>query len=151
MDRWGIKERLGHTDGWWVGKWEEGWEGGREGRWVCRNHLSHTWVHAKSLQFSPTLFNPKGCSPPGSSVRGDSLSTNAGVSCRALLHGILLTQGLNLHLLSLSALAGGFFHTTCASIHPPAGQWASCPWLRKVLSGGSMTTTDYPSWRWTPL
>ena len=39
------------------------------------------------------------CSPPGCSVRGDSLDKNTRVGCRALLQGIFLTQGLNLHLL----------------------------------------------------
>ena len=33
------------------------------------------------------------CSPPGSSVHGDSLSKNTGVGCRALLQGIF--QGSN--------------------------------------------------------
>ena len=45
--------------------------------------------------------NPVDCSPPGSSVHGDSLGKNTGVGCHALLQGIFLTQGLNLPLLSL--------------------------------------------------
>ena len=75
MDRWGIKVRMGeqgYMDGWWVGKWEEGREGGREGRWVCRKCLSHTCVHAKSLQMCLTLLDPEDCSLPGSSVWGFS-------------------------------------------------------------------------------
>ena len=35
------------------------------------------------------------CSPPGSSVHGDSPDKNAGVGCHALLQGIFPTQGLN--------------------------------------------------------
>ena len=35
------------------------------------------------------------CSPPGSSVHGDSPGKNTGVDCYALLQGILPTQGLN--------------------------------------------------------
>ena len=35
------------------------------------------------------------CSPPGSSVHGNSLDKNAGVGCHALLQGIFSTQGLN--------------------------------------------------------
>ena len=35
------------------------------------------------------------CSPPGSSVHGDSPGKNAAVGCHALLQGIFLTQGLN--------------------------------------------------------
>ena len=39
------------------------------------------------------------CSPPDSSVHGDSPDKNSGVSCQALLQGIFLTQGSNPHLL----------------------------------------------------
>ena len=42
-------------------------------------------VHAKSLQLCPTLCNPKGYSPPGSSVCGDSPRKNTGVGCHFLL------------------------------------------------------------------
>ena len=35
------------------------------------------------------------CSPPGSSVHGDSPGKNSGVSCHALLQGIFPTQGSN--------------------------------------------------------
>ena len=37
---------------------------------------------------------------------------NTGVCCHALLQGIFPAQGLNLHLLCLPALAGGFFITS---------------------------------------
>ena len=36
-----------------------------------------------------------GCSPPGSSVHGDSPGKNAGVACHALLQGIFPSQGSN--------------------------------------------------------
>ena len=39
------------------------------------------------------------CSPPGSSVPGDSPGKNTGVGCHLLLQGIFPTQGLNPHLL----------------------------------------------------
>ena len=35
------------------------------------------------------------CSPPGSSVHGDSAGKNTGVGCHALLQGIFPTQGSN--------------------------------------------------------
>ena len=35
------------------------------------------------------------CSPPGSSVHGDSADKNTGVGCHSLLQGIFPTQGLN--------------------------------------------------------
>ena len=43
----------------------------------------------------------KGSSPPRSSVHGVFQGRNTGVSCHFLLQGILLTQGLNPHLLCL--------------------------------------------------
>ena len=46
-----------------------------------------------------TLCDPMDCSPPGSSVHGDSPGKNIGVGCHALLQGIFLTQGSNLGLL----------------------------------------------------
>ena len=44
------------------------------------------------------LCNPMDCSLPGSRVHGDSPGKNTGVGCRALLQGIVPTQGSNLHL-----------------------------------------------------
>ena len=58
-------------------------------------------MHAKSLQSSVTLCDLMDCSPPRSSCPWDSPGKNTGVGCRALLQGIFLTQGLNLHLLHL--------------------------------------------------
>ena len=46
-------------------------------------------------QSCPTLCDPKDCSPPDSSVHGDSPGKNTGVGCHALLQGIFPTQGWN--------------------------------------------------------
>ena len=46
-------------------------------------------------QSCPTLCNPMDCSPPSSSVHGDSPGKNTGVGYRALLQGIFPTQGSN--------------------------------------------------------
>ena len=46
-------------------------------------------------QSCPTLCDPMDCSPPGSSVHGDSPGKNTGVGCHALLQGIYPTQGSN--------------------------------------------------------
>ena len=46
-------------------------------------------------QSSLTLGDPMDCSPPGSSVHGDSPGKNTGVGCHFLLQGIFLTQGSN--------------------------------------------------------
>ena len=43
----------------------------------------------------PTLYDPIDYSPPGSSVHGNSLGKNTGVSSHALLQGISPTQGSN--------------------------------------------------------
>ena len=59
-------------------------------------------------QSCPTLCDIMNCSPPGSSVHGDSPGKNIGVGCHAPLQGIFPTQGSNLHLTS-PALADGFF------------------------------------------
>ena len=45
------------------------------------------------------LCDPMACSPPGTSVHGDSSDKNTEVGCHALLQGILPTQGSNLGLL----------------------------------------------------
>ena len=55
-------------------------------------------VRAKLLQSCLTLFNPIDCSPPGSSVHGDSPGKNTGVGCHVLLQRIFPTQGLNMRL-----------------------------------------------------
>ena len=46
-----------------------------------------------------TLCDPVDCSPPGSSVHGDSPGKNAGVGCHAFLQGIFPAQGSNQGLL----------------------------------------------------
>ena len=58
-------------------------------------------VCAKSLQLYSTFCDFMDCSPPDSSVHGDSPGKNTGVGCHALLQGILPTQGSNLPLLCL--------------------------------------------------
>ena len=42
-----------------------------------------------------TLYDPMDCSPPGSSVHGDSPGRNIEMGCHALLQVIFLTQRLN--------------------------------------------------------
>ena len=44
-------------------------------------------------QWCLTLCDPMGCSPPGSSVHGDSPVKNTRVGCHALLQGLFPTQG----------------------------------------------------------
>ena len=49
-----------------------------------------------------SLCDPMGCSPPDSSVHGDSPGKDTGMHCQALLQEIFKTQGLNLGLLHCS-------------------------------------------------
>ena len=46
-------------------------------------------------QSCPTLCDPMDCSPPGSSVHGDSPGRNTGMGCHVLLWRIFPTQGSN--------------------------------------------------------
>ena len=58
-----------------------------------------------------TLCDPWKCSPPGSSVHGSFPEKNTGMGCHTFLQGIFPTQGSNLCLLRLLALAGGVLTT----------------------------------------
>ena len=58
-------------------------------------YLHGIYVLCLGAQSCPTVCNPIDCSPPGSSVHGDSLGKNTGVGCHALLQGIFWIQGFN--------------------------------------------------------
>ena len=64
-------------------------------------HHLPAFMCAKSLQLCLTLGSSVDCSPPGSSVHGDSPGKSTGVGCHPLLQGIFLTQGSNPGLLCL--------------------------------------------------
>ena len=61
----------------------------------------YTLCVPSAAQACLTLRNPMHCSPPRSSVLGDSTGKNIGMDCHAFLQGILPTQRLNPGLLSL--------------------------------------------------
>ena len=69
------------------------------------------------------------CSPPGSSVHGDSPGRNTGMGCHFLLQGIFPTQGLNLYLLNCLQI---LYH-----LNHQGSPWSSLsdcnflPWLYK--------------------
>ena len=75
-------------------------------------------MHAKSLHSCPTLRNPMDCSPPGSSVHGDSPGKNTGVDCHALPPGDLPNPGIKPASLTSPALAGG-----SSPLVPPGKPW----------------------------
>ena len=60
-----------------------------------------TQSHVLSHSVMSDSLRPPLCSPPGSSVHGDSPSKNTGRDCPFLLQGIFQTQELNLCLLFL--------------------------------------------------
>ena len=68
---------------------------------------------------SKNMWRYMDCSPPGSTVHGDSPSKSTGVGCHALLQGLFLTQELNQCLLKSHALAVGFFTTRATWELPP--------------------------------
>ena len=59
---------------------------------MFQNRCCTLWL---APQLCPTLCDPMDCSPPGSSVHGDSPNKNTGVGCHIRLQGILPTQGMN--------------------------------------------------------
>ena len=67
-------------------------------------------------------YNPKDCSPPGSSVHGDSPGKNTGVGSHSLLQGIFLIQVSSPCSLMSPALAAGIFTT---SANTWKGHWGS--------------------------
>ena len=76
------------------------------------NDLNSSSLHVLA-QSCPTLCDPMNCSPPGSSVHGDSPGKNTGVGCRFLLQGSFPTQGSNPYVSLMSpALASRFFTTS---------------------------------------
>ena len=64
------------------------------------SHFSHVW-----------LFGTLWAVAHQASLSKSFCRQNTGVDCHALLQGIFLTQGSNLHLLASTELTGGFFST----------------------------------------
>ena len=93
-------------------------------------------MNAKSLQSCPTLCEPMNCSPPGSSVCGDSPGKNTGVGYHVLLQGIFLTQGSNLHLLCLLN-----WQASSLPLVPPAASLVTQTVKSQCLSLNPMSAT----------
>ena len=54
-------------------------------------------MHVLVTESCLILCDPMDCSPPGSSVHGDSQGKNNGVGCHALLQGILMNMRVELY------------------------------------------------------
>ena len=116
--------------------------------------------HCAMLRFvaqsCPTLCDPRDCSLPGSSIRGDSPGKNVGMGCNALLQGIFPIEGSNPGLLHCRKIL------YCLSLQgsPWTLQWVAYPlssgssWPRNqtgvsCTAGGFFTswaTGEAPSW-----
>ena len=77
-------------------KWEKVsfYSNPKEGQYQRMFKLPYCAVLCIVAQSCPALCDLMDCSPPGTSVHGDSPGQNTGVDCHALLQGILPTQGL---------------------------------------------------------
>ena len=69
-----------------------------------------------SLSCVLLFVTPMGCSPPGSSVHGDSPGKNTGVGCQFLLQGIFPTQESNLGLPHCRQIPYHLSHQGCLNM-----------------------------------
>ena len=65
-------------------------------------------AYCLAAQSCPTLCDPTDCSPPGSSVHGDSPGKNTGVGCHAFLQGSSQSRDQT-HVSCSSCTSGRFF------------------------------------------
>ena len=102
-------------------------------------------------------FDPMDCSPPGSSVLGDSSGKNIGVGCYDLLQGIFPTQGSNTGLLHrrqiLSCLSHQGSPRTLEWVVYPFSRGSSWPRNRTGVSCivGKFLNCRLPGKRWLLL
>ena len=84
-----------------------------------------------SVQFSRSVVSdscdPMDCSPPASSVHGDSPGKNAGVGSLSLPQGIFPTQGSNPGLLHCKLI---LYHPSHQG-SPGIPEWVACPFPRR--------------------
>ena len=92
---------------------------------VCVQY-TYVYVCLVTQSFS-TLCNSIDCSPPGFSVRGDSLGKNTGVNCYALLQEFFPSQGSNLGLLH----CGHILHWLSHQGSPRILQWVAYSFSRE--------------------
>ena len=92
-------------------------------------------------QLCPTLCNLMHCSPPGSSVHGDSPGKNTGVGCYSLLQDIFPTQGSNPGLPHCRRILYHLSHQGS----PWILEWVAYPFSRGS-SSGSPELQAHSSW-----
>ena len=84
------------------------------------------YVLVSSRSSCLTFCDPMDCSPPGSSVHGNSPGKKTAVGCHALLQGIFLTQGLNPGLPHCRQILYGLSHHKS----PRILEWVAYPFSR---------------------
>ena len=109
-------------------------------------------IYHRAVLFSRSVvsdsFDPMDYSPPGSSVHEDSPGKNTGVRCRALLQGILPTQGSNPGLLHYRQILYHLRHQGS----PRILVWVTSPfsrgssWLRNRTEVSCITGRFFNSW-----
>ena len=114
-------------------------------------HRCYARIRAKSLQPCPTLWDPRDCSPPGSSTHRDSPGKNTGVGCRAFLQGIFPTQGSNPGLPHcrwiLYQLSCSFYTVTLSLCSSSNREYVTSPESR-WLSVSASTHKIWPEWHY---
>ena len=119
---------------------------------VCAHACVHVSMHTCIVtQSCPTLWDPMDCSPPGSSVHGDSPCKNTGVGCHAIhLQGIFSTQGSNLDVLHYRQI----LYRLRGTSHPWNGtgvSWIAWGFFTSWASKESPTFTYNPTFTIQPM
>ena len=86
-----------------------------------------------------TFCNPMDCSPPGSSVHGDSPGKNTGVGCHALLQEIFPIQELSPGLPHCRRI---FYHLSHQG-SPRILKWVACSFSRESSQPRNQTGVSY--------
>ena len=116
-------------------------------QWERGAHTLPACMPAKLLQLSPILCDPMNCSPPGSSVHGDSPGKNTGVGCCALLQGIFTTRD-RIHVSCVSCIGRRLFTASPTWEAPHNAGWCT-KWFSPME--GDLATSGKTTEAWPPL
>jgi len=94
----------------------------------CTREISD-FVLCLIAQPCPTVCDPMDCSPPGTSVHGDSPGKNTGVGCHFLLQWIFPTQGSNPGLQCCRQILYCLSHQG----NPRVLEWVTYPFLHGIF------------------
>ena len=101
---------------------------------ICLKCLLHT-VLCSVAQWCRTLCDPRDCSPPGSSVHGDSPGKNIGGGCHGLFQGIFPTPGSNPGLPHCKQILYHLSH----QVSPRILEWVAYPFSKGTLQPRNQT------------